>query len=229
STSPGEEGGEGSQDSSVNRDNSSYSYDSRSSEFVLENDEKLHLNATRNDDRPQLHLPRLDDTLHFKGPLQEERHISGSTTTTTDSPPCKSYFGSEINGVSTNQNGPRTLAFSPPLLENGTDSISSLESVPWNIEGTDTIKENGCKSLLRKWSLASDENGQDTNELSEEAELKQLREENKKLRAALKEAAEVNGQWRHYHEHRQKYVQRLLTTIQELHHPHTPAHSAKQV
>ncbi|XP_045620029.1 uncharacterized protein [Procambarus clarkii] len=216
SASPEEEGGEGVLDASLNNQNN---YDSRAVDLTrraIEKDsrfdDKLHLNSPRGDDKTQLHLTRLDDTLHFNGPLREERHL-----------------GTQINGIPTTQNGARTLDFSPSPLENGTDTITSLESVPWNIEGTDTIKENGCKSLLSKWSLTSEENGQDTAELSEEAELKQLREENKKLKAALKEAAEVNGQWRNYHDQRQKYVQRLLTTIQELHHPHQSAHSAIQV
>ncbi|XP_076058052.1 uncharacterized protein LOC143035209, partial [Oratosquilla oratoria] len=49
-------------------------------------------------------------------------------------------------------------------------------------------------------------------------ELRRLREENKQLKAALAEAAQVNVQWRHYHDERQGYVHRLLTTIQELQH-----------
>ncbi|KAG7162181.1 hypothetical protein Hamer_G010850 [Homarus americanus] len=241
SSSGGEEDGErAGQDSStlVHREDAAYNFDSRSAELTLrtiENDsrfdEKLQLNAQRHDDKTQLHLTRIDDTLHFKGPLPDENHVGSHTT--SQSPPHNPFFGTEINGSSITHNGPRSLDFSPTLLENGADTIRSLESVPWNIEGTETIKENGCKSPLRKWSEETHgltgENGQETHGLTEEAELKHAKEENKKLKAALKEAAEVNGQWRHYHEHRQKYVQRLLSTIQELHHPRSATQASRQV
>ena len=43
------------------------------------------------------------------------------------------------------------------------------------------------------------------------------------------QAAEVNGQWRQYHEQRQQYVQRLLTTLHDLQHPRAATHSPRQV
>ncbi|XP_071529013.1 LOW QUALITY PROTEIN: uncharacterized protein [Panulirus ornatus] len=233
SSSPGAaEDGEQRQDTSTHHpEDRTFHFDSRPAELAhrtLENetrfDEKLQLNASRNNDKAQLQLARLEDTLQCRGPRQEERRLG-----TPASPPLAAIFGTELNGVPATQNGPRPLEFSPTPLENGTDTIGSLDSVPWNTEGTETIKENGCRSLLGKWALASEAEGQESEGLSEEAELQHLREENQRLKAALKEAAEVNGQWRHYHEHRQKYVQRLLTTIQELQHPRAPAHSPHQL
>ncbi|XP_063885375.1 mucin-2-like [Scylla paramamosain] len=167
--------------------------------------------------------------------------LPGDTTTTTttttpqhstiqDSIPFKMSL-KELNGGdhsnhTSKQNGTAEHELSPTLLQNGADTLCSLDSVPWNLDGIETIKENGCKTLLGKWAL--EENGEDAHGLPEEDELHTVKEENKKLKVALKEATEVNGQWRQYHEQRQQYVQRLLTTLHELQHPRAAAHSPRQ-
>ncbi|KAK7066322.1 hypothetical protein SK128_004634 [Halocaridina rubra] len=218
-------------------------------------DDKLQINTPRIDDNTQPNHPRLDDKLLLNGPLPRieqtpPTNVVDVTTTPTSanindvndiqkkSPTTVSphrnnaYPGTEvINGIpesvpmmsattpTTTQNGPTSLDYSSPPLENGTDSLRSLDSIPWNLDGTETIIENGSKSSIKNGFGTSDED-----------ELKKIREENKKLKAALDEAAEVNGQWRQYHDERQGYVQRLLTTIHELQHTHSStAPSPRQV
>ncbi|KAK3859890.1 hypothetical protein Pcinc_034021, partial [Petrolisthes cinctipes] len=172
-------------------------------------------------------LTRLDDT----------RHINTHQTSTRGSPTRKTAaILPEMNGT---QNGSNAIPLSPPPpppppapptpMENGTgviDTVRSLDSVPWNLEGIETIKENGC-CRLREWSLSSASDDHHT--LSDEDELSQLRDENKRLKAALKEAADVNSEWREYHQQRQQYVHRLVSTIHELQHPRSPAQSPRQL
>ncbi|KAK4324323.1 hypothetical protein Pmani_005039 [Petrolisthes manimaculis] len=172
-------------------------------------------------------LTRLDDTLHINTHQTSTRgsptpRKTAATTTTTHP---------EMNGT---QNGSNAIPLSPPppptpCMENGTgvmDTVRSLDSVPWNLEGIETIKENGC-CRLREWSLSSASDDHHT--LSDEDELSQLREENKRLKVALKEAADVNSEWREYHQQRQQYIHRLVNTIHELQHPRSPAQSPRQL
>lgn len=134
-----------------------------------------------NNNNNKTQLTRLDDTLHIRGPRQEEKHITHPLQTSPSSPTRKTTIHPELNGA---QNGSNAIPLSPPPLENGTvDTVKSLDSVPWNLEGIETIKENGCR--LREWSLSSASDDHHT--LSDEDELSQLRDENKRLKAALKE------------------------------------------
>ncbi|XP_063605972.1 mucin-5AC-like isoform X2 [Penaeus indicus] len=207
------------------REDRTFNFDSRPADLAdrsIENeprlDERLQINAPRIDDKTQLNLARLDDKLHLNGPLREEQ-LPGSPTRSR-------FIGVEVNGVS--QNGPQTLNHDSVPHENGSDTLRSLDSVPWNLDGTQTIIENGSRAGVKNGSALGEENGQESH-ISLEEELKQHREENKRLKAALSEAAEVNNQWRQYHDERQSYVQRLLTTIHELQHSQPTAHSPRQL
>ncbi|XP_068208076.1 LOW QUALITY PROTEIN: GATA zinc finger domain-containing protein 7-like [Palaemon carinicauda] len=237
STSTGEEDGrrqeqDPSPSSFQHEDKNYHNYVSRPGELTrrsIENDprldDKLQLNAPRLDDKAQpIHPPRLDEKILSNGPpLSDEPTLPMTSVvdpviSTKKSPPAKTSTPpttastKATTTTTTTQNGPNSIDYNPPLLENGTDSLRSLDSIPWNLEGTETIIKNGSKSSIKNGSIST-----------EEDELKKLREENKKLKAALEEAAEVNGQWRQYHDERQGYVQRLLTTIHELQHSHPSA------
>ncbi|XP_018009949.1 uncharacterized protein LOC108667436, partial [Hyalella azteca] len=110
---------------------------------------------------------------------------------------------------------------SPDAANSPSDSLCSTDSTPWNIDGTETIVENpfkggkgGAFQGLKKRTPSFIER-----------ELSALQEENKQLKASLKEAGRLNGQWRAYHEERQGYVERLLSTIHSLQQRHEPSSS----
>lgn len=145
----------------------------------------MQINAPRIDDKPQLNLARLDDKLHLNGPLREEQ-LPGSPTRSR-------FIGVEVNGVS--QNGPQTLNHDSVPHENGSDTLRSLDSVPWNLDGTQTIIENGSRAGVKNGSALAEENGQESH-ISLEEELKQHREENKRLKAALSEVSCPGPSWR---------------------------------
>ncbi|CAL4069383.1 unnamed protein product, partial [Meganyctiphanes norvegica] len=109
----------------------------------------------------------------------------------------------------------------PPDLA---DSLtSSLDSIAWNLDGTQTIIENGSRTSTKS-STPINEESRDETTLFEE--LRKLREENKQLKKSVDEAAAVNCAWRKFHEDRQNYVQRLLMTIHELQHASNKKHSS---
>ncbi|XP_050714080.1 mucin-5AC-like isoform X2 [Eriocheir sinensis] len=225
SPSSGGEESERERETKVARRDKTFPYEPRPGQRTTDDDQGRHDERLPRDDATTattsttttstpLHLTRLQDSLPFRSPLREEK-LEGMRV--------------EVNGEGHGgkQNGTNSHGPIPTLLQNGADticSLDSLDSVPWNIEGIETIKENGCKTLLGKWAL--EENGE--HGLPDEDELHALREDNKKLKAALKEAAEVNRQWRQYHEQRQRYVDRLLTMLHEYQHPRA-VHSPRQL
>lgn len=111
----------------------------------------------------------------------------------------------------------------PPDL---VDSLpSSLDSIAWNQDGTQTIIENGSRTSTKSSTPINEEY---KNESATLEEIRKLREENKQLKKSVEEAAAVNCAWRKFHEDRQGYVQRLLTTIHELQHANNKKHSEQQ-
>ncbi|KAL7637540.1 UNVERIFIED_CONTAM: hypothetical protein RMT77_012268 [Armadillidium vulgare] len=91
------------------------------------------------------------------------------------------------------------------------DSGSPADLIPFNIEGIQTVVKNNDNTK------ASIQNGNYSQNLLE-AELRSCKEENRQLKAALKEASRVNQQWRNYHDEKQNYVQKLLTSLHDLQH-----------
>ena len=66
------------------------------------------------------------------------------------------------------------------------DSVSSLDSIPWNMEGTETIVENPAK----RSKIANSSNNMEKKRLSFiERELETVKEENKQLKASLEEVS----------------------------------------
>lgn len=102
---------------------------------------------------------------------------------------------------------------SPDTLNSPCDSLCSLDSTPWNMEGTETIVENPSKKTKAQIGPGTFETKPST---FEDREFDNLRAENTQLKAALEEAGRLNAQWRTYHQERQGHVDRLLATIHSL-------------